>query len=376
LQFKTAPDFESIASLAVKNRYVVELVATDAFGLSAKQRVTIDVLNVNESPTWAENTRTVFVKDGATFVENVRGTHLLDPDKTDRFSNSLTPALTIGGADAKLFTSTRAGKLSFTSAAVKGHTLSAQGDYSYHLELIATDKGGLSTDTQYLTVQTVNILGANGNDTLVGTAANDRLAGLAGNDTLTGGAGADTFFVSGGKDYIADLGVGSDVLNVAAFAEAAAHVTASWTASTQTINLGTATLTANASVDLSAVASGNGFIIDAAAANLTLTGSRGADTFVLHQGMVDTVVGFESGKDSICLKGLTGMTTGTLASNAFVVGPGLTAASTADQRLILNTSTADLYFDADGNGDGAAILLAHFTLNAMPTIWDLQVAVI
>jgi hypothetical protein len=376
LQFKAAPNFESAASLAAKNSYVVNLVATDAFGLSAKQTVNITVLNVNEAPVWAEESRTVFVKDGSALVDNVRGANLIDQDLTDNIVNSGTRGVTIGGADAKLFTSTLAGKLSFTSAAAKARTLSADGDRSYQLELIATDKGGLSTDTQFLTVHTVNVLGTSGNDTLVGTAASDRMAGLGGNDRLTGGAGADTFFVSVGQDSITDLGNGADVLNVAAGAQVAAQVTSSWTASAKTVNLGTATLTASASIDLSAVTSGNGFVLDAAAANLTLKGSQGADTFVLHAGMVDTVLGFESGKDSISFKGLTGMVGGAVASNAFVAGAGLTTAATADQHLILNTTTGDLYFDADGSGASAAVLLAHFNPGALPTLADLHVVAV
>jgi len=56
-----------------------------------------------------------------------------------------------------------------------------------------------------------------------------------------------------------------------------------------------------------------------------------------------------------------------------VAGAGLTAAATADQHLILNTTTGDLYFDADGSGDGAAVLLAHFNPGALPTLADLHV---
>lgn len=34
------------------------------------------------------------------------------------------------------------------------------------------------------------------------------------------------------------------------------------------------------------------------------------------------------------------------------------AATTADQRLVYNQSTGQLFFDADGNGAGAAVLFA------------------
>jgi hypothetical protein len=67
------------------------------------------------------------------------------------------------------------------------------------------------------------------------------------------------------------------------------------------------------------------------------------------------------------------MAGGAVASTAFVAGTDLTTATTADQRLLLNTSTGDLYFDADGSGDSAAVLLAHFNPGALPTVADLHV---
>jgi hypothetical protein len=370
LQFINAPDFEGAASQTAKNVYRVELVATDAFGASAKQSVHVKVLNVNESPVWTHDARTFFVKEGGdTLVtKDLLGANVQDGDLNKKLK------LTLGGADADLFKTSVAGKLWFTSAAAKSKSASADGDYRYELELIATDSSGLSTDTQYLSVQTVTQLGTATAEALVGTAASDSMAGLGGNDTLTGGAGADSFFVSEGHDRITDLGNGADVLNVAAGAQATAQVSTSWTAGAQTVNLGTATLTASASIDLSAVTSGNGFVIDAAAANLTLTGSRGADTFVLQAGMVDTVLGFESGKDSISFKGLEGMVGGSVASKSFTAGAGLTAAATADQYLVLNTTTGALYFDADGSGNNAtATLLAQFSPAALPTWSDMRV---
>ena len=56
------------------------------------------------------------------------------------------------------------------------------------------------------------------------------------------------------------------------------------------------------------------------------------------------------------------MSSGNLGS-VFVVG---TSAQDADDRIIYNSTTGQLFYDADGNGSGAAVLFA--TLQGAPAL--------
>jgi Ca2+-binding RTX toxin-like protein len=96
--------------------------------------------------------------------------------------------------------------------------------------------------------------------------------------------------------------------------------------------------------------------------NDSLTGGDGADNFVFDAALgstnVDKIQDYVVADDSITLDDaiFTGLSVGTLSANAFYIG---SAAHDADDRIIYNSSTGDLYFDADGNGAGAAIRFAQ-----------------
>ncbi len=93
----------------------------------------------------------------------------------------------------------------------------------------------------------------------------------------------------------------------------------------------------------------------------TLQGGTGADSYVfsttLGGGNVDAINGFNVADDTIVLNNavFAGLSVGTLAASAFVVGA---AAADASDRIIYNSATGALYFDADGNGAGAAVQFA------------------
>jgi serralysin len=97
----------------------------------------------------------------------------------------------------------------------------------------------------------------------------------------------------------------------------------------------------------------------------TMNGGDGADAFVfstaLGGGNVDAIKSFNVADDTIRLDItiFTAIANGALDANAFVIGA---AAADADDRIIYDSATGALYYDADGDGAGAAVQFA--TLSA------------
>jgi serralysin len=100
-----------------------------------------------------------------------------------------------------------------------------------------------------------------------------------------------------------------------------------------------------------------------------MNGGAGADTFVfnaaLGAGNVDEILDFANGVDLIRRDPsvFAALGAGPLDANAFVIG---TAALDGDDRIIYNSTTGGLFYDADGDGAGAAIQFA--TLTGAPTL--------
>ena len=148
----------------------------------------------------------------------------------------------------------------------------------------------------------VNVFGTSNNDILIGNAQANLLAGGAGNDLVSGGAGNDTLFGGSGSDQ--------------------------------------------------------------------LTGGTGSDLFVFNTALgsdnVDIISGYvvnsKLGDDTICLDDavFTALTVSgsALAAGAFNTGA---AASELDDRIIYNTVTGALLYDADGSGAGTAVQFATLT---------------
>jgi cysteinyl-tRNA synthetase len=206
-------------------------------------------------------------------------------------------------------------------------------------------------------------------------------------------------------------GNGNEILKVMNEAIVDVTVKTAWTATADSFNDGTANLlTMGKAIDLSAVSHGQGWNVSnqgtaakitGSEFNDTLTGGKGNDTLyggdgddlligglgndILFGGdghdtfqlggssiSKDLIKDFEHGSDHIQLDHVLfkALTIGDLHSNEFVLG---TKAMTTSQHLIYNSATGNLWYDADGSGKAAAVLIAVLDNHATLTYADLAV---
>jgi Ca2+-binding RTX toxin-like protein len=208
--------------------------------------------------------------------------------------------------------------------------------------------------------------------TLIGDAGDDTLTGVNGNDILEGGVGRDTL-------------IGGDGFDSATYGLAAAAITANLANSA--LNTGEALGDTYNSIEglggsnFSDKLTGNaiGNIINGGLGNDTLAGGAGADAFVFSTFLnstanVDTITDFNVVDDIIWLEntGIFAQLTapGVLAVDNFIIG---TAAADSDDFVVYNKTTGDIFYDADGNGTGAAVKFAHVTANTALTVNDFLV---
>jgi Ca2+-binding RTX toxin-like protein len=140
-------------------------------------------------------------------------------------------------------------------------------------------------------------------------------SGTSGNDTIVGTAGDDTIFGNSGNDWIEGRG-GND----------------------------------------------------------QLSGGSGQDSYVFREfgaGNADTLLNFDTNWDSLrfdnaAFTGLGGDGRFAAGDARFFAGAGATAGHDVDDRIVYNTSTGQLYYDADGAGGADAQLVA--TVQGTPTV--------
>jgi serralysin len=217
--------------------------------------------------------------------------------------------------------------------------------------------------------------GGDGTDRLEGGGGNDHLLGDAGRDVLIGGAGADTL----------DGGIGIDLANYVASALA---VTVSLGAGTGQGGdaegdalLGIENLTGSAlddrltgntqanlliggrGDDTLTGGAGNDTLMGGEGADLLIGGS-GADSFVFRAsigpGAIDRISQFSLVDDVIVLDRafFAGLSAGTLAPAAFAANAAGLAADATD-RVIYDTDSGILFYDADGLGGAAGRAFAR-----------------
>ena len=253
------------------------------------------------------------------------------------------------------------------------------------------------------------LYGRDGNDTINGYAGNDVVDGGTGNDTLTGGDGNDTVGGGTGNDLIVGgNGAGDDVYNGGEGMDTVKYTSA---VSGITANLATGIITSSAGGDAAGIgtdkisgiecvigghfadrllgdASDNvlhgmrgadrltggagrdtlwggsgGDVLSGGLGRDVLIGGPGPDTFRFDTrpapGNVDLIQGFLPSQDRILLDDSVFTSIGplgALAQAAFVVGE---SASTEAHRVVFDAGTGKLFYDPDGSGETAQVLIAR-----------------
>jgi serralysin len=248
------------------------------------------------------------------------------------------------------------------------YIVSDRGDTVYEVAGEGNDTIETSLSIYVMTAANVEKLTgtSNAGQILIGSDGNDRITGGTGNDELHGGLGNDTYVVlNAGDTIIEDTNGGTDTVetNLNYYQLSAANVE-------NLTYTGTGSFYGSGDDGNNVITGGAGNdTLRGGLGNDTLSGGAGNDFYLFDTapsaGNADIVAGFVSGSDRILLDNtaFTALSEGGLTPSAFVAG---TAAQDADDRIIYDQTTGNLYYDADGNGAGAAILFA--TLQGHPAL--------
>ena len=194
---------------------------------------------------------------------------------------------------------------------------------------------------------------------LTGTDAADVLNGGGGADRMTGGAGNDGYVVNHAGDLVVEA------------ADGGIDTVRSGTHTTLADNVETLILLGKGSLrgagnDLANTIIGNGGnnVLNGGDGDDRLTGGAGADRFLFDTaldplGNVDAIRDFSAAADTILLDRSVFSAigaNGVLKNGVFAEGK---QAGDADDRIVYNSATGELFYDADGSGAGAALLFAR-----------------
>jgi trimeric autotransporter adhesin len=258
--------------------------------------------------------------------------------------------------------------------------------------LVLTGTANISATGNNLTN---SLLGNAGNNYFNGRGGSDLINGAAGNDTIdmsTGGTGLqgnDTIFGGDGIDTVDYDGYATSGLS-AFFGAFGGSVDGGGTGGEGSASLSSIERFVGGAFDDQISGDNGAQYIDGRGGNDTMTGGRGNDTFAGGAGAdhfrfgetgaqnADVITDFLSGTDKIHLDGNSNPgfgTPGALATGdgRFWAAAGATGGHDADDRFVYNTTTRQLFYDADGNGTGAAQLIATLQSGATLAATDLVV---
>jgi Ca2+-binding RTX toxin-like protein len=225
-----------------------------------------------------------------------------------------------------------------------------------------------------------NVIGSDAADALIGNGEANHLQGRGGADTLSGGWGSDTLDGGSGIDTVdyndTAYGVTVDLTNSARNTGVAAG----------DVLIGIENVIGSEGVDRLVGDGGANLLdgrfghdtIDGGWGNDVLKGWYGWDTFVFSSALngisnVDHLADFYAPDDVIHLDDavFTGIgAIGGLSATAFTIGANATSAS---HKIVYNSATGELFFDADGSGAGARVKFATVQLGTTITAGDFHI---
>ena len=399
LTFKARPNVETPGDTGGDNIYDVIVKASDAGGLSDTQALSIEVRRFIYGTALADSgtkatTGTVandymFGLAGNDVITGLDGNDTIDGGLgNDRMAGGKGNDTYVVDSTADVVTELANEGTDTVLASASSHTLGANVENLTFTN--AVKHKGVGNDlANRLTGhdEADSLAGKGGNDTLLGLGGNDTLFGDAGNDVLDGGTGADkmvggegddVYFVDNAGDRVVeDFRKGSDTVN--------ASVTFTISSQVETLNLtgsdainGTGgsnanTLRGNTAANVLNGCAGDD-VLSGGLGNDTLIGGSGADKFLFDSAPgtlnSDVVRDFlrSDGDKLVFSKAVFAElgAPGALTSDAFFASATATAAHDADDRIVYNTATGQLWYDADGLGGQAAVQIATIGTTTHP----------
>lgn len=336
---------------------------------------------------------------GADIIDGGSGNDVIDGGAWDDVIDGGAGADTmIGGLGNDSFVVDDAGDVVVEIASVDGGIDTVTSSISFSLANAAQASGFIERLTLSGT-GTINGTGNNLDNIIRGNGAANTLNGLLGADQLIGGLGDDRYFVDNAADKVieaADQGTDTVLASINYVLEAGQHIEALATtlqAGTGAINLagnefgqringngGANSLLGYRGNDTVYGYGGNDWL-RGGLGNDILNGGAGVDTFLFDTALdgatnVDQIMDFSVTDDTIRLDNAVmpglGATLGTLAQGKFWTSTtGL--AHDADDRVIYETDTGKLFYDANGNAAGGSVHFATLAPNLALTNADFQV---
>jgi Ca2+-binding RTX toxin-like protein len=223
------------------------------------------------------------------------------------------------------------------------------------------------------------LIGGSGNDTLTGLDGNDTLIGGISDDVLIGGLGDDSLVGGSGIDTIVFVGTARAKVNL--FSGGPQDTGHGFDTILQVENVtggaGHDRIRGNGQANVLRGGSGNDQL-NGDLGNDTLFGGPGRDSFVFATAPgatnLDTIGDFDPVYDTIRIDNavFAGLPNGVLAAAGFASNPA-GQATTAAHRIVYDTDSGELYFDADGNGAGARVQFAQLASGLAMTFADILV---